>query len=53
MTPIRYLLQLLGKILSLLVEGVFFIVSLWFLIGLLIFGLIVVIAFMYGIRSLF
>ena len=53
MTVIRYLLRLLGNLLSLVVDGIFLIASLWFLIGLIGFGLLVVIALVYGLLSLF
>ena len=52
MTLLKYLLRLLGKILSLAIEGFLLIVSLWFLIGLMGFGLLVVIALVYGLMSL-
>ena len=48
----RALFRLIGKTLSLALDGFLFSISLWFLIGLIGFGLIVVIAFVYGLKSL-
>lgn len=53
MTRIRFLLGLLRKAFSLAIDGVFLIVSLWFLLALIGFALLVVIAFVYGVMSLF
>ena len=44
--------RLIGKILSLALDGFLFIISLWFLIALIGFGLLVVIAFVYALTSL-
>ena len=49
----KFLLGLLRKALSLLIDGILFIVSMWFLIGLIGFALLVVIAFVFGVLSLF
>ena len=49
---IKYLWRLLGKTLSLAIEGFLLIVALWFLIGLMGFGLLVVIALVFGLMSL-
>ena len=51
-TIVKYLLKLFGKILSLAIEGFMLIVSLWFLIGIMGFGLLVMIALIYGLLSL-
>ena len=53
MTRIKFLPGLLRKALSLVIDGILFIVSMWFLIGLIGFALLVVIAFVYGVMSLF
>ena len=53
MTRIKFLPGLLRKALSLVIDGILFIVSMWFLIGLISFALLVVIAFVYGVMSLF
>ena len=53
MTRIKFLLGLLRKALSLVIDGILFIVSMWFLIGLIGIALLVVIAFVFGILSLF
>lgn len=52
-TRVKSLLRLLRKAFSLLIDGILFIVSMWFLIGLIGFALLVVIAFVYGAISLF
>lgn len=52
-TRIKFLLKLLRKALSLVIDGIFLVASLWFLIGLIGFALVVVIAFVYGVISLF
>ena len=52
-TRIKFLLGLLRKALSLVIDGILFIVSMWFLIGLIGFALLIVIAFVYGVVSLF
>lgn len=49
----KFLLRLLRRALSLVIDGILFIVSMWFLIGLVGFALLVVIAFVYGVMSLF
>ena len=48
----RALFRLIGKILSLALDGFLFIISLWFLIVLIGFGLLVLIAFVYALTSL-
>jgi len=48
----RALFRLIGKLLSLAFDGFLFIISLWFLIALIGFGLLVVIALVYGLASL-
>ena len=48
----RALFRLFGKILSLALDGFLFVISLWFLIGLIGFGLLVLIAVVYGLMSL-
>lgn len=53
MTRIKFLLGLLRKALSLVIDGILFIVSMWFLIALIGFALLVVIAFLFGVLSLF
>lgn len=53
MTRIKFLIGLLRKALSLVIDGILFIVSMWFLIGLIGFALLVVIALVYGVISLF
>lgn len=53
MTRIKSLLRLLRKAFSLLIDGILFIVSMWFLIGLVVFALLIVIALVYGVISLF
>ncbi|MCY3543611.1 MAG: hypothetical protein OXH22_06170 [Chloroflexi bacterium] len=53
MTRIKSSLRLLRKALSLLIDGILFVVSMWFFIGLIGFALLVIIAFVYGVRSLF
>ena len=53
MARIKFLLGLLRKALSLLIDGILLIVSMWFLIGLIGFALLVAIAFVYGVISLF
>ena len=53
MTRIKFLLGLLRKAFSLLIDGILFIVSMWFLIGLIGFAPLIVIAFVYGVVSLF
>lgn len=53
MTRIKFLLGFLRKAFSLLIDVILFIVSMWFLIGLVGFALLVVIAFVYGVMSLF
>jgi hypothetical protein len=52
-TRIKFSLRLLRKALSLTIDGTLFIISMWFLIGLIGFALLVVIAFLYGVMSLF
>ena len=52
MTRIKFSLKLLRKALSLVLDGILFIISMWFLIGLIGFALLVVISFLYGVRSL-
>ena len=48
----RALFRLIGKTLSLALDGFLLIVSLWFVIGLIGFALLVVIALVYGLMSL-
>ena len=48
----RALFRLIGKILSLVLDGVLFIISLWFFIALIGFVLLVLIAIVYGLTSL-
>ncbi len=52
MTLIKRLLRLTGKLLSLAIDGVLFVISLWFAVGLIVFALVIVIALIYGIMSL-
>lgn len=52
-TRIKFLLGLLRKALSPVIDGIMFVVSMWFLIGLIGFALLVVIAFVYVVMSLF
>lgn len=52
-TRIKLSLGLLRKALSLMIDGILFIVSMWFLIGLIGIALLVVIAFAFGVLSLF
>ena len=52
MMRVEFLLRLLRKALSLVIDGILFVVSMWFLIGLIGFALLVVIAFVYGVLSL-
>ena len=47
------MLGLLRRALSLVIDGILFIVSMWFLIGLTGIALLVVIAFVFGVLSLF
>ena len=52
-TPaMRALFRLIAKLLSLAFDGFLFIISLWFLIALIGFALLVVIALVYGLTSL-
>ena len=53
MTRIKFLLGLLRKALALLIDGILLVVSMWFLIGLIGIALLVVIAFVFGVLSLF
>ena len=53
MTRIKFSLGLLRKALSLVIDGILFIVSMWFLIGLIGIALLVVITFVFGVLSLF
>jgi len=53
MTRTKFLLGLIRKALSLVIDGILFIVSMWLLIGLIGFALLVVIAFVYGVINLF